>query len=308
MSPPAVFVTSATGSQGGAVARGLRALGWPVHATARDPSSPAARALSSIGVAVTRASWDDDAALAAAMAGCTKVFLNLMPSLTSLDDEVLWGRRIIALAKEAGVDHLVYASGVFTDKTDRLPGFEPDSLVAHVMRSKLTIEGAVREAGFANYTILRGGFFMANFVSPKADIMYHSLVTEGVWTTAIPAAAELPLVDTEDVGQFAIAAFRDPARFGGEEVDVVGEYRTPGQVIEVLSAAAGKDLKLRIVTGEELEEESKRDVFIKAQKGVGDLGRFVDLDLVRSYGVPMTTFPEFLEREKEAVKATYGHL
>ncbi|KAH8911162.1 NAD(P)-binding protein [Coniochaeta sp. PMI_546] len=306
MSPPTVFVTSATGSQGGAVARGLRALGWAVHATARDPTSPSALALSSIGVIITRASWDDEDAIASAMAGCTKVFLNLMPSLTSLDDEVVWGKRIIALAKQAGVDHLIYASGVYTNKIDRLSHLEPNSIVAHTMRSKLAIEGATRDAGFKHYTILRGGFFMANFIKPKAAIMYPSLVNDGVWVTAISADSLLPLIDTEDIGRFAVAAFQEPERFG--EVDLVWEYRTPGEVIDALSRAAGRELKLKVLTDEEVEEESKTNIFIKAQRTVGDLDRFVDLDQVRSYGVQMTTFPEFLEREKEGVQETYGHL
>ncbi|OIW28653.1 NAD(P)-binding protein [Coniochaeta ligniaria NRRL 30616] len=306
MSLPTVFVTSATGSQGGAVARLLRSQGYPVHATVRDPSSPAAQALSSIGVTLTAASWDDEPALAAAMAGCTKVFLNLMPSLFSLDDEVVWGERIVRLAKEAGVDHLIYASGAYIDKMDRLTGLEADSIVAHTMRSKLAIEGAVRAAGFAHYTILRGGFFMANFVNPKAGMMYPSLVSEGVWVTAIGADVPVPLIDTEDIGRFAVAAFRAPEKFG--EVDLVWEYRTPGEIVEALAKAAGREMRVKVLTEEEVEEESKRNVFIKAQSSVGGLGRFVDLERVGAYGVPMTTFAEYLEREKESVMQTYGHL
>jgi uncharacterized protein YbjT (DUF2867 family) len=146
---------------------------------------------------------------------------------------------------------------------------------------------------------------MSNFTNPKAA-MYPSLVNDGVWITAIGADAPIPLVDTEDIGRFAVAAFQTPAKF--EEVDLVGDYRTPEEAIEALSRAAGKDLKLKVLTDEEIEEESKTNIFIKAQKIVGALGRFVDLNQVRSYGVPMTTFPEFLERKREGVQETYGHL
>lgn len=45
-----VFVCSATGFQGGALARRLREIGWNVHATTRDLNSQAAMAMKIIGV------------------------------------------------------------------------------------------------------------------------------------------------------------------------------------------------------------------------------------------------------------------
>lgn len=308
MSLPTVFVTSATGSQGGAVARLLRAQGFPVHATVRDPSSPGAVALSSIGVILTKASWDDEAALASAVAGCAKVFLNLMPSMASFDGEVVWAERILRLAKGAGVDHVVYSSGVYTNKQDRLPSLEKTSVFAQLRKAKEVVEGLVREGGFERYTILRGGFFMANFVLPKAGMMYPSLVKEGLWVTAIAKDAQIPLIDTEDIGRFAVEAFQDPEGFDGKEIDLVWEYRTPGEVVEALSKAAGRDVKVKVLNDEEIEEASKTDIFIKAQKFVGDLDRFVDLEGVKAYGLKMTTFDEYLQNAKEDVQATYGHL
>ena len=79
-SSPTVFVCSATGSQGGALTRKLRKLGWEVHATTRDLESEAAVALRGIGVKLTEGDWDNTDALKASIAGCDKLYLCLVPN------------------------------------------------------------------------------------------------------------------------------------------------------------------------------------------------------------------------------------
>ena len=63
MTNPTIFVVSATGTQGGAVARLAIKNQWTVHATTRDPNSAAAQMLASLNVKITRGDWDDEAAL-----------------------------------------------------------------------------------------------------------------------------------------------------------------------------------------------------------------------------------------------------
>lgn len=75
-----VFVCSATGFQGGALARQLRQLGWEVHSTTRDLGSPAAIALHNIGVKLTQGDWEDTEALKSSITGCDKLYLCLMPN------------------------------------------------------------------------------------------------------------------------------------------------------------------------------------------------------------------------------------
>lgn len=75
-----VYVCSATGYQGGALARRLRELGWGVRTTTRDPASPAAVALKAAGVQLTEGDWDNIGALNASIAGCDKLFLCLLPN------------------------------------------------------------------------------------------------------------------------------------------------------------------------------------------------------------------------------------
>ncbi|KAB5513095.1 hypothetical protein GE09DRAFT_1163441 [Coniochaeta sp. 2T2.1] len=243
------------------------------------------------------------------MTGCTKLFLNLMLSPPPLDSELVTGKRILRIAKEVGVDHVVYTSSVYTTHMAELKSMQEGSIVWWTTNAKRLLEEEVKKAGVfeQRWTILRPGFFMQNFVGASAGFMYADFLKRGVWVTGIPAETPIPLIDTEDIGRFAAKAFLEPDRFP-REVDLAGEYRTPGEVVEALRRASGKEMRVEVLEGTRLEEAGKKDVFVDAQKVIGDLGRVVDLEVVRGYGVPMSTFEDFLVREKEALDATYGQL
>jgi uncharacterized protein YbjT (DUF2867 family) len=75
-----VYVCSATGCQGGALARELLKLGWDVHATTRNIGSPEAIALQAAGVQLAEGDWDNTEVLRGSIAGCDKLFLCLLPN------------------------------------------------------------------------------------------------------------------------------------------------------------------------------------------------------------------------------------
>lgn len=69
-----VLVVGATGTQGGAVARALRARGVSVRALVRDPNGCAAEALGRLGVDLIAGSFEDAESLTAAAGGVSAVF------------------------------------------------------------------------------------------------------------------------------------------------------------------------------------------------------------------------------------------
>lgn len=83
-----VFVCSATGFQGGAVARRAREIGWNVHGTTRDLNSPAAIAMRSIDVHLDECDWDNLAVLRDSIQGCDKLFLCLTINWDDLSCEL----------------------------------------------------------------------------------------------------------------------------------------------------------------------------------------------------------------------------
>ncbi|KAK3378719.1 hypothetical protein B0T24DRAFT_522943 [Lasiosphaeria ovina] len=299
-----VFVSAATGSQGSNLARQLRSIGWNVHATVRNPDTPAAKTLTEQGVELTVGDWDDEAALQASIAGCDMLFLNLSPSFQNLGSERVQAARILAIAKAAGVRHVVYSSGPAAKHIEKLPIWNAKSLVGLTLLSKQAIEETLKAAGFEAWTILRGSTFMQNFLAPKVA-MYAGLVDTNTWTMALLAGEKMPLVDANDIAKFAVAAFQDPERFKGKDVVVVGDELTPEEIMECLSEVTGRKLKFVALTDAEIEAQKAVNPLITAQLALRELKNFMKAEESRSWGIPMTTFKDFLAHNKDLVKQTY---
>lgn len=43
----------------------------------------------------------------------------------------------------------------------------------------------------------------------------------------------------DDIGKFAVAAFQNPGKFNGREVDYVSQHLSPEEIAEALEAATG---------------------------------------------------------------------
>ena len=69
-----VFVTGATGKQGGSVVRHMLARGWKLRALTRDPDSRAASALVNKGVEIIRGDLEDPGSFEAALSGVYGVY------------------------------------------------------------------------------------------------------------------------------------------------------------------------------------------------------------------------------------------
>ncbi|KAH7158183.1 hypothetical protein B0J13DRAFT_190650 [Dactylonectria estremocensis] len=300
-----VFVCGATGTQGGAVARSLLAKNVKVHALARDPTSDKAKALEALGVKLWHGDYDNKEAIEAAIGGCDAIFINLMPDLQDLTRELVWAKNIMAAGKAAGAKHAIYSSGFGVDQVQEFKLLDQQSIVATVLRSKQSIEREVRDAGYEHWTILRPGNFMANFLQPLVR-MYGGLVDKGVWTTALTPETLLPMVDTKTVGLFGATAILEPERFSGKEISYADELMRVDTLLEELSIATGRDLKAVYLTDEEIEEQKKTNIFLHGQLAMRDMAQFVDIDEVKSWGVPLGTVREFMVREKKRVDETYN--
>jgi uncharacterized protein YbjT (DUF2867 family) len=298
-----VFVTGATGSQGSALARQLTALGWTVHSTARDPASPRAVALAAAGVQFTKGDWDDEKALRAAMAGCTKLFLCLMSDIVEPDRERRRCLSICNIAREAGVTQVVSSTslGVSTfGADDRL---RPGSLLYDLVAIKKATEQIIVDAPWASYTLLRPAYFMLNFLEPNIN-NYADLIRDGVWSTSLTADTRLGLVDHEDIARVAVAAFQDPEAdtFNGKAIGIVSEFLSPQETMEVLGKAMGRPFQAAYLSEEEIAAIPYGPmVLVKLDKSMRYMPDYVDFEGLRAIA-PLTSFKEFLEREQEHVK------
>jgi uncharacterized protein YbjT (DUF2867 family) len=304
---PSVFICGATGSQGGALAYHLRKLGWAVHSTARDLTSPEAHSLTAAGVQLVQGDWDNSAALEAAMAGCDKLFLCLLPDWKDMDREPRQARNIVKIAKTAGVSQVIASTsmGVFTLDEAKAENISPDSFMTRHLLNKKDVELAVRDGGFKHWTFLRPSFFMANFLEPKVA-RYPEPREKGTWTTAMTPDTRLALIDHNDIAAIAAAAYRDPERFHDRAIGLASEMLRVQETLDLLGEAAGRSFRAIFLTDEEIAENSKNsNVFTNSQISMRYMEDFIDMDDIASVIRP-TPFKEYLEREKEGVKATYS--
>jgi uncharacterized protein YbjT (DUF2867 family) len=302
---PTVFVSGATGSQGGAIVRRLLVLGWNVRAVVRNLDTPKAEALKAAGVHLTEGDWDNVAALTTSIAGCAKLFLCLLPNFADLTWEYRQSQRILEIAKDAGVEQVVASTSLGVSQLEAQLFETKNSFMKKHLQAKKMIEQAVVDAGFVSHTFLRPGFLMANFIEPKVS-RYPEIREKGTWTTAMAADTLLPLLDHEDIGMIAAVAFQDPAKFNGKALALGSEMLTVQQTLDQLSKATGRQesFKAIFMTDEEIEAQVNSSVLINSEKAMRAAADYVDLTELSRIG-PLTTFEEFLRRELDGVRKTY---
>ncbi|KAI2468971.1 NmrA family protein [Annulohypoxylon bovei var. microspora] len=310
---PTVFVTSATGLQGNALCHQLRGIGWNVHGTTRDPHSPTAHSLRSMGVQLTTGGWDDEGALRTALAGCDMLYLCLM-IMPGFDfaQPPLWARRIARIAVDAGVRHAVASTtlGVCLLEEGRSPPTPPGPIFTQYFQSHRGVEQAIEDGGFNYWTILRPAFFMANFLEPKIHAFgITELRDKGSWTTSMLPQSRLALIDHVDIARSAVAAFRDPSTFHGLHLVLAQDELPVQEVLDQLSEAIGQGRDFRALYT--LDEEIKRAqeegswTFFYSDACVRYMSDYTNKGKLENLVGGLNTFKQFLAREAYAVRKTY---
>lgn len=301
-----VLVTGATGYQGSATARELLAANIRVNALVRDPSKPAAQELKQLGAELCVGSFDDIEALKEAAKGTSAVFLNLVPSYPDTESEVKYAKNVMQAAKEVGtVTSIVYSSVAMTGKHETFPEWGPNYPMGWYWTSKAAIESLVKDAGFKHWTILRPAFLMYNYLSPKADHMFPDLPGRHVFRTAYKPDCAMTVLDPDDVGKFASAAFAKPEAFNGHEIDLGVEALTPDEIAKRLGRISGKNVTTEFYTAEEAASIAKVNPVIYAQLWANDVGYQVDMKALSKYPLKLTSFDEYLEKHKDLVEKTF---
>ncbi|MEV4135198.1 NmrA family NAD(P)-binding protein [Dactylosporangium sp. NPDC049742] len=230
-----VVVTGATGKQGGATARRLLALGWPVQALVRDVTTPAAAALAAAGARLVPGDLDDPAGLVPALDGAAAVFA-IPPVTFETDVEVARGRALIDAAATAGVEQMVFST-VASSSTKRQSA-EGKALIERHLHDR------IRSA-----TVLRPVRFMTNYISP--GMRGIDGIAHGVHRHLFPPHEPMQVVALEDIADIAALAFADPARFAGRTLELAGDDPTPVEAAAAISAATGVPVRYEQLTDDE---------------------------------------------------------
>ena len=242
MNTGTILVTGATGQQGGAVGRALRARGHKVRALTRKPDGEAARALTARGVEVVRGDLDDAASLEKALAGVWGVFAVQNTWEAGVEREEAQGKRLAELARGAGVQHYVYTSVGSAHRRTGIPHFE----------NKWRIEQTVRRLAFPSYAILRPVFFMENFQTP----WLKPGLDEGKLMVAVRPDTPLQMIAVDDIGAYGLLVFEQAERFNGRELDIAGDEVTMPEAARILGEAMKRKVAFVPVPIEEVRKGS----------------------------------------------------
>jgi uncharacterized protein YbjT (DUF2867 family) len=277
-----ILITGATGQQGGATARFLLERGRRVRAMTRKPDSPAARELAALGAEVVRGDLDDAASLRAAVRGAWGVYGVQNTWEAGVEKEEEQGERLAQVAREAGVQHYVYASVASAHRKTGIPHFD----------NKSRVEDTVRGLGFPSWTIVRPVFFMENLLSP----WFKPGIDQGALAMALKPETRLQMIAVRDVGAYGALAFERQAELNGRALDIAGDALTMPETAAIITRAAKRAVAHVRVPIEEVRKGSEDyALMLEWFDAVG-----YDADIAgnaRAFGIAPTTFADWAARQ-----------
>jgi uncharacterized protein YbjT (DUF2867 family) len=218
-----IAVFGATGQQGGAVVRALRARNeFKVRALTRNPAKHR-----ELADEVVKADLNRPETLVSAFNGAYGVFL-----VTNFQEhgasELKQAAAAVRAAKDATVKHLVWST---------LPDAEAISKgklhVPH-FTGKAKVDRIVKEAGFANHTFVVAPFYYQNLIGVLGP-QKQSNGSAG-WTLPLdPSVRGIHMGDISELGDIVAEAFAHPDQAGhGEYLPLVGDFMSFNEIIDTL--------------------------------------------------------------------------
>jgi NAD(P)H dehydrogenase (quinone) len=230
-----ILITGASGKTGQSVIRALLAKGATVRALAHRPDQ--APALQEMGAQVVVGDMRDRVAMEQAARG-TKAVYHICSNMNP--DEVAIGEVVIAAARAAEVERLVYHS-VLHPQTEAMPHHW----------NKLRVEETLFESGL-KYTILQPAAYMQNVLA-----YWNQIVNQGVYSVPYSVEARLSMVDLEDVAEAAAIVLTE-ARHAQAMYELAGpEALSQVEVAAILSQQLGRPVRAQTVLLDEWERKAR---------------------------------------------------
>ncbi|KAI1627318.1 hypothetical protein EDD37DRAFT_258071 [Exophiala viscosa] len=304
--PHTVFVTGATGSQGGYVARGLLKAGLVVHAIARDPESASAKALRRVGAKVFLGDFDSRDSMVAAAQGCTAAFVNVSPVFTDPDGEAMHGQNVVDVCRDVGITHVVQSSVPNLERLERgeLRGTSAQNPTLKYRYSKIAVERSVTEAGFESWTILQVPRLLNSFVDPLAQRIFPYLASEGVIRTVLPPNTPQSLLDPADIGLAVTEVLQDGSgRYHGRKVKLAGQQLTFGDIAGIMNEVLGQDrVRIEYISESEARELQKTSLMVASEMLFFENPEMLVIDDGDELGFQLHSAKEYFTREKAALE------
>jgi uncharacterized protein YbjT (DUF2867 family) len=271
-----ILVTGATGTQGGAIARELLDRGYQVRALTRNPDSPQAQVLTSLGAQLVKGDFNNVESIAAAMDGVYGVFAVTLFWSEGYDGEVRQGKRLIDAAVEEGVEHIVLTSVAGADESTGIPHFD----------SKWEVEQYLQQTDI-NWSIVRPVEFMDNWLWSVEEFKAGRLVDPRSTDSSHQWIA------ASDIGFFVAEAFDNPSQWVGKTQEIAGDQLTVGQLAGILTEAFGTEITHEQIAWEDFETDAGGEMTIM-YRWFEDEGYSVDVDVLRERYPNLVAAKDFL--------------
>ncbi len=296
MSAKTALIMRATGYQAKGTIKQLVKKGWNIHALVKDANADRAVALKSMGKNVTlfEGSWQDPESIKTAIKGCQALLFNQLPEIID-DSGIREAKTVLDIAKAAGVQ-IVFPTTFPLENPNFREDYKDSSTAPNIF-IKDDVEQLVKASGLT-WTIFRPGYFMTNFLSPLMEWVFPEFKDGRKFVNSFGPNCVLVLTDPDDIGMFMAAAFENPEKFAGKTIPIVSENMRVDKMLEMLEEVSGKPVK-PVYRTEEETEKLKDNHFVASCVLVRELDKFVKMDEIKSWGIPLTTFKEFLEKHKD---------
>ena len=304
-------VFGATGVQGGSVINAVLASStlsntFKLRGVTRDPTKAPGQALAAKGVELVKADMNDKESLQAAVRGSNAVFaVTNFWETRSEEVEVQQGKNMADACLAEGVEHLVWSTLPYVTKLTKGQYTHVDHFDG---KAKITeyIETIKDDKMTTSYFM--PGYYATNI---KSSIRAGP---NGVPTLTLPWDAEKTMVPVfspaDDTGKFVTGILsQDRASVNGRYVHAVSEWITPAKMLEAVSAAAGKEVKLQQVSNETYLKMLPPPVALELGEtmflirdysyyGLGEEKEQSESNAVLLEGVKPTSWVEFVEKNK----------
>lgn len=296
-----VLVVGATGRQGGATARALRAAGVPVRALVRDPAADRARAVEALGAELVTGDLYDRDSVTRAAEGARAVFSVQIPDMNgrAFEGELTQAVNLIEGALAAGVPQFVHSSVSGAGQHTEAPGWDEGhwTWIEPYFAAKAGIQDRVREAGFRHWTLIKPGFFMENLLPSEAFLIPRGV--EGGLASVLKPETQVSLVSVGDIAEVAAAAIAAPELFDGVELELAGDYLTMNDIAEILSRSLGTELAAPDMTLEEATAAGM-PAMGGGHEWLNVVGQPARPEYARALGIPLTSFEEWAQEHLRA--------
>ncbi|NHN32745.1 NmrA/HSCARG family protein [Paenibacillus agricola] len=290
-----ILIIGGTGTQGGNVARELLKHGHRVRILTRNAESSASKQLAAKGAEIIQGDMADLASLEPAMENVSAIFSAQYADPSDPAVEPRNAANMVQAARKAGIEQVVHTS---VAGTNLFPRWDKYKSLAQIWEAKYEIEESIRNGGFRYWTILHPCWFMENFVEPSAAFMAPEL-KNGVLFGAMNGDTPLKLNSGEDTAKFARAAFENPKKFHGKDINVASDELSMTQIAQTLSRVLDKKVVFETVSN---EEAVKRGLFqgtvyfMEWMENVPGYG--FEIQETKQYGVALKSFAEWVEENR----------